>query len=163
MIENILTFVKDHPFEITTTLISISALVYGARAVTTAKQAMQAAKDSDLTSMRVKAQDEYSAAERSFHKLQEACQLTMDQWNEHLRKQRAPLSSTRGPTPEMQRNAQLEHAGRKFLNELKDAMPIIGNKTAGDFERHIREAQEVAMKIERLRLQLEAPQPFTRF
>lgn len=152
----------DHAFEIASLFVSAAALAYAALALRAARQAIQIAKESDLTGLRLKARDEISAAERSLNKLQEVCSLTRDQWERHIDKHYPVLGRGLSQPKETRHIAELERAGRALLQEIKDATPIAATSNAAELERFIKHAQETAMRIERLTFDLMAPKPLGR-
>lgn len=150
----------EHAFEIASLLVSGAALVYAALAHTAARQAIQIAKETDIAALRLKAQDECCAAERSFHKLQEACHQTRRLWERHIEKHYPILGRKFGQPEETRHIAEVEKTGRELLLELKDATPVAATRNAAELENFIRQAQTAAMQIERLAFDLDGPKSF---
>lgn len=160
MTENLLNYAAAHAFEITSLLMSLAALVYAALALKAARQAILIAKESDLAALRLRAQDEFSAAERSFHELRAACHQTKGKWDRHIEKHYPILGRKFGQPTETRHIAELEKAGRGLLRELKDATPLAAANDAAVLESFIRQAQAAALQIERLAFDLEDPKSF---
>lgn len=160
MIKSFLNFVAAHAFETTSLLVSVAALAYAALALRAARQAIVIAKESDIVALRIKAQDEFFAAERSFHNLQAACHQTRGQWNRHLEKYYPVLGRNFGQPTETRHIAELEKTGRGLLRKLKDATPHAATSDAAALESFIKQAQAAAMQIPRLAFDLEAPKSF---
>jgi hypothetical protein len=162
MVQKLLNFVATHAFEFAGLLVSVAALVYAALAFRAANQAIHLAKASNMAVLRLKVQDELSAAERSFHKLQESCRDTRSQWERHLKKHYPSLGRAFSPPEETKHIAELEQAGRRLLQELKDTVPHNPMSEAAETEVFVKRAHAAAMQIERLAFDLEAPKPFER-
>lgn len=160
MTEKFLNYAASHAFEITSLLISLAALVYAALALKAARQAILITKESDLSALRLRAQDEFSAAERSFHELRAACHQTRGKWARHIEKHYPVLGRKFGQPTETSHIAELEKVGREMLQELKDATPHAAASDAAALENFIRQAQAAAMQIERLAFDLEDPKSF---
>lgn len=157
-------FIVQNAFEIVSILISAGALLYAALAFSTSKQAIKAAKDSDITALQVKAQDGISEAKRSFLSLQEACLLTRRQWENHKSKHYPTLGSKFGRSmfaePEDTRHiSNIERTGSKALNDLLASVPKSEAPAPSELHQFIARAQSASMQIERLKLGLEGPKP----
>ena len=157
-------FVVQNAFEIVSILISAGALVYAALAFSTSKQAIKAAKDSDITALQVKVQDGISDARRSFLSLQEACLLTRREWEIHKSKHFPSFGSNLGRSmfaepEETQHISNIERIGSKALSELLASVPSSEAPVASDLHQFISRAQSASMQIERLKLGLEGPKP----
>lgn len=159
MIESVFSVFKPHAFEVISMLIAGAALIYAALAFKAAKHAIQATKDSDMTALRVKVLDGTSEAERSFLKLQDACQTTRDLWERHIDIHYPVLGSGFERPKETRHIAELEREGSKLLRELINPASIAGKAGTVDLEGYIRHAQAASVQIERLKLRLEAPKP----
>jgi hypothetical protein len=160
----VLEFVNQNVFEIVSVFIAAAALVYAALAFGASKQALKITRDSDTTAMRVKVQDGLSNAERSFLLLQEACQATRRDWENHNRQHFPPLSSNIGrsmfgESDETQRISGIERAGSQVLRVLMEKVPEPDVLDASELESFIKKAQSASMQIERLKFGLEGPRP----
>ena len=157
-------FVLQNSFEIVSILISAGALFYAALAFSISKQAIKAARDSDITALQVKAQDGISDAKRSFLLLQEACLLTRREWDNHKTRHFPALSSNIGRSifaepDETQHIRSIEQTGSKALNELLDSIPKSDAPTSSELHQFVARAQSASAQIERLKLGLEGPKP----
>jgi hypothetical protein len=159
MIRDFVTFLADHALEIASLLVSAAALVYAALALQAARHAIQIARDSDLAALRLRAHNELSAAQRSLYKLQEACNLTRQQWERHLEKHYPPLGRGFNQPKETQHIREIERKGTTLLQLLKDDTPTTTISSAAELERFVKHAQDTAMRIEQLSFDLTAPKP----
>lgn len=160
-------FISQNVLEIVSTLIAAAALVYAALAFSASKQALKITRDSDTTAMRVKVQDGLSHAERSFLLLQEACQTTQRDWENHNRQHFPTMGSNLGrsmfgESDETRHILGIERAGSQVLRELMAKVPDPDVLDAPELETLIRKAQSTSMQIERLKLGLEGPRPLRR-
>ncbi|SDP79323.1 hypothetical protein SAMN04488512_1501 [Sulfitobacter litoralis] len=157
-------FVVQNAFEILSILISAGALVYAALAFRTSRQAIKAARDSDITALQVKAQDSISAAERSMLILQEACRQTRQEWDRHKTRHFPALGGNLGGSmfaePEETRHIRkIERAGLKTLKELIASRPKPDALAPSELHQFIARAQSASTHIERLKLGLKGPKP----
>ncbi|QEE34990.1 hypothetical protein FTO60_04240 [Octadecabacter sp. SW4] len=157
-------FISQNVFEIVSIFIAAAALVYAALAFSASKQALKITRDSDTTAMRVKVQDGLSNAERSFLLLQEACQTTRRDWENHNRQHLPSLGSSFGrsmfgESDETQHISAIERSGSQVLRELMATVPKPDVLDAPELETFIKKAQSASMQIERLKFGLEGPRP----
>ncbi|MFA9229648.1 MAG: hypothetical protein ACEQSU_02710 [Microgenomates group bacterium] len=160
MIENFFNPIAANAFEVASLGLSVAALVYAALALRAARQAILIAKESEMAALRLKAQDEFSAVERSFDKLQMACHQTRSQWERHVEKHYPAFGRKIGQPKGTRHIAELEKTGRGLLLELKNVTPIAATSDAIKLETFIKKAQAAAIQIERLAFDLEAPKSF---
>ncbi|UWQ75807.1 hypothetical protein [Leisingera sp. M658] len=159
-----LELVVQNAFEILSILISAGALFYAALAFRTSKQAIKAARDSDITALQVKAQDSISNAKRSFLILQEACLQTRQEWDSHKARHFPALGSSLGCSmfaepDETQHISTIERTGLKTLKELLASTPKPDASAPSEWHHFIARAQSASTQIERLKLGLEGPKP----
>ncbi|MEJ1992316.1 MAG: hypothetical protein P8X50_11610 [Maritimibacter sp.] len=157
MIEISLNFVAAHALEILSLIVAVAALVYAALALRAANQAVHLTKETNIAALKLKARDELSVVERSFHELQENCQQTRRQWDLHRQKHFPAFSQNFDQPTETNHISRLEMTGRRLLQDLKDEMPDGGKAT--DFEGFINRAKVAAIQIKQLTFDLELPKP----
>lgn len=151
-------------FEILSLVVAIVALAYAILALRVAKQANQIAKESSLAAMRVRLRDEVSAAQRSLLRLEEACQRTRNQWEQHWIQHIPVLGRPSGKffsEPQETRHiSEAERDGRAMFNLVRESTTDPVSNDASELESHIIFAQKTAIEIDQLSLRLEAPKPF---
>ena len=157
-------FVLQAAFDVISILISAGALLYAALAFRTSKQAIKAARDSDITALKVKAQDCISDAERSMLSLQEACLQTRQKWDRHNARQFPKFGVNFGGSmlgePEDTRHIrEIECKGLKMLEELLSLTPMPDALAPSDLHQFVARAQSTTTQIERLKLRLDGPKP----
>ncbi|KII17711.1 hypothetical protein [Phaeobacter sp. S60] len=157
-------FVVQNAFDILSILISAGALLYAALAFRTSKQAIKAARDSDITALQVKAQDSILDAKRSMLILQEACLQTRQEWDRHKTQHFPALGrnlarSMFAEPKETQHIGTIECTGLKTLEELLASTPEPDALSPSELHRFIARAHSASTQIERLKLDLEGPKP----
>lgn len=160
-----LEFVIQNAFEILSILISAGALLYAALAFRTSKQAIRAARESDVTALHLRAQDSISGAKRSLLILQEACHQTRQEWDKHRTRHYPTLGSGLGRSmfsepEETQHISSIERTGLKTLEDLLSSTPKPDASAPSELHQFIARAQSASTQIERLKLGLEGPKPF---
>ncbi len=157
ILESVLDLVAQRVFEIISLLIAVAALVYAALAFKTAKHAIQATKDSDLTALRVKMQEGISDAERSLIRLHDACHETRLQWENRHDRHMPVLGNGLGFGSETDHIRELEYTGASLLEDLAVSAPKAATSNADEIEAFIAKAQSASVQIERLKFRLETP------
>lgn len=151
-------------FEILSLVVAIVALAYAILALRVAKQANQIAKESSLAAMRVRLRDEVSAAQISLLRLEEACQRTRNQWEQHWIQHIPVLGRPSGKffsEPQETRHiSEAERDGRAMFNLVRQSTTDPVSNDASELESHIILAQKTAIEIDQLSLRLEAPKSF---
>lgn len=151
----------DYAFEIVAIVIAGLALIAAERAIRISKQALQLTKNTGLVTLRMRAQEVTSEAERSLLALQGDCRQACEQWEDYYRKQRPMMSLGIFERPkELKSIHMLERTGRTLLQEVFEQAPTQEVSDEKKFENFIGVAKTNSLQIERLRLQLEAPRPF---
>lgn len=150
-------FVVQTAFEIGLILISAGARVYAALAFSTSKQALKAAKFSDITALQVNAQGGISDAEHSFLSLQETCLLTWRELDNYKNKHFPALGGNFGHSMlaelgETQHISHIDPSGSKALNELLASIPQTDTSASSELHQFITGAQSANMQIEPLKL-----------
>lgn len=154
MIETLEALVSSPIVDLLLKIVGVAGFIVGALALRAARASVQAAKDSDISNLKLRATESLAAAERSFFTLQTKCRSVDASWKEHIAKHHAPLTSHRNRPAEILRNAQVERDGIRLLRELTEPTTKLDEV---QLEQRIREAQRVALEIERLSFRLEEP------
>jgi hypothetical protein len=162
MSEFLTTVVASPIFEGLSLVGTFVGILLAAYAVRIAKQAHRATTESHLAALRLKRQDELLEAERSLKKLQENCFQVRSQWDMHFDK----YASLGRENPEKRERTlqifEVERRGRKLLSDLKAKTLATDTLHPNDVESQIKDAQLVAITIEKLVFELEVPKPSRR-
>ena len=155
--------VADYAFETTSTLIALAALIYAIRANRNSEVAIEVAKQSAVSELRLRAKESLAEAEKALLVLQTSCQSSREQWENHYRKHYPPLGSRMFEKPsELQSISVLERSGATLLRQLRETAPAEDTQDTLALERFIGSAHAQAMQIARLQLQIDSPRPITR-
>jgi hypothetical protein len=151
----------EHFFEITSLLISVAALIYAALAFRVARQAVGAAKESDLIALKMKAQDGRAKAERSFTSLQSACRNVRKKWDVH-HQAHYPLFGHQNVRQEDTRHIiEIERKGQDLLKPLTLSQAALKTMKPAALEDYIEQTDVAARQIDKLGFRLSAPKQFS--
>lgn len=155
--------IADYAFQLTSILIAAAALVYAVRANRNSEVAIEVARQTSVSELRLRVKESLADAERSVLALQSACQGSREQWENHFRKHGPVLGSSMfKKPPEVESISNLERLGRSLLTKLRDAAPAEETADTVTLERFIGSAQATSLEIARLQLQIDGPRPLWR-
>ncbi|MBY6121838.1 hypothetical protein KUV64_22135 [Mameliella alba] len=148
-----------HFFDVTSLIIASAALIYAGLALRVAKEGQVSTEVSELATLRMTAQEKRIQAERSFLSLQSACHDMRSRWRVHHDRHYPIMGNQDFRRNDTLHIAQVENEGRKLLKRLELDMCNIGALNAEVLDNYIQGADEIALKIEQLALQLSPPKP----
>ena len=149
--------------EVASLLLAAAALVYAALAFRASRQALETAKESDLAALKLKANEGWAKAERSFLSLQTACRDMLERWEAHHNRQRTKPVLGAGFEVRDDRLDDTHHIlvvedeGRNLLKPLANDLSELGNMDGCALEAYIQLADRSALRIEQLELRLSPP------
>ncbi len=159
MLAEVMNWLTNQWLEVASLAIAIAALIYAALAHNAAKSAALAAKEADLSRLRLQASSSLAEAKRSFLSLKNDCQANRVSWkrykNEHL-----PSLTLQQPE-ELKALAVLERHGAELLRGVDQSFVGVDEMGAKQLETKIAQAKKATLEIEGLSLQLAQPPNFT--
>ncbi|MBR9843939.1 MAG: hypothetical protein GYB25_12320 [Rhodobacteraceae bacterium] len=124
------------------------------------KTALRAAKDHEMTTLRLQKQTSEANAERSFALLRSKCRATRNSWDKHFRGSIPMLGGPFETPREIEQIYSIEKAGKTLLDNLIKSAPESHCDQIAKIEAYIRAADHTSIRIEHLVTQLEEPQVF---
>ncbi|MCQ0971989.1 hypothetical protein MLD63_16320 [Paracoccus sp. TK19116] len=155
--QGVSTLASSYFFEIASLLIASGALVYAALALRVAKEALEAARSSDLAALKSRAHEVRVGAERNFVSLQSACQEMRGRWDLHHERYSPKLGSPEFRNNDTRHILEVERKGHELLRLLKTELTKVAISEPAALEGYIHWAEQTAVEIERLKLQLSPP------
>ena len=157
MIEMLIGLVKQGPFEIVSTVATVAALVYAARAHKIARLAIQATNDYYLTELRLRVQEGVSNATRDQLRLEELCRTSLIEWDKYFEKHHPTLGHKSRADAVRRRIDSVMGRGEIVLKNLNASAPTTETEDAAALEDFIRTAQSASIEIQCLGARLERP------
>lgn len=155
--DGVLGFMRDHLFDGASLLLTAGALIYAARALRVAKQALVTAKMSDVATLKLKAHEGRERAEQSFLSLRSACHDTRSKWSAHHDRHFPKIGSQDFRQDDTRHISAIESEGRTLLKPLQLELSELGTMDAAALEDYIQQAHRTAARIEQLRFHLSPP------
>lgn len=155
--ERFVGFFGSNFFEVASLLFAAAALYYAALAFRVAKRALLTAQESDIVTLKLKAHEGRTQAERSFLSLQTACHDMRSQWDVHHGSHFPKLGTQDWRRDDTRHITEIENEGRKLLQPLAVNLSELGALNVAELEDYIQRANQSAVRIEQLTFRLSPP------
>lgn len=157
MLEFIQRSVFANPLEFYTAVIATLGVAFWAIDRRSMKAALNAARDTEATAIRLKRQEVEASVERSFVALQMKCETTREMWRNHNWQNGPQLGSIFHQSSEQEEILRIERAGSSLLNQFKATAPKQDSSDIEEIERYFVVAGRTSLQIESLGTQLPEP------
>lgn len=121
------------------------------------KAALNLARISEMTTLRLKRQEVEAGVERSFATFQMKCQATRDIWRNHNWQNGPKLGANLHHSEEQKEISRVERAGGSLLGQFKASAPKLDSSEIAELENYFTAADHTSLQIERLTSQLPEP------
>lgn len=126
MLEFVQNFVLANALEFYTAVIATLGVAFWVIDRRSMKAALNVARASEMTTLRLKRQEMEAGVERSFATLQMKCQATRDIWRNHNWLNGPKLGADLYTSKEQKEILHVERAGGSLLGQFKASAPTVG-------------------------------------
>lgn len=158
MFELIQNLALTNPLELYTAVIATFGVAFWIIDRRSMKVALNAARGSEITSLRLKRQEIEAGVGRSLAMLQMECRAKRKTWENHNWRNGPTLGCNLHSSHEQKEILRIERAGGSLINQLRASAPKPESSEIEELEAYFAAAGRTSLEIERLASQLPDPQ-----